>query len=206
MSEEGFTIDSSTNIAAATALLRDLVCGLHVPKPAPAALPQCRLLPSANVKGSYYEVNALGSILYPDGIKLVVASYGYYFGTTTGSDIQNWCRRNGWALAWSAFTTTPRACSDSRRLMDPTVLNATTANVTVSTGFVAGFQVGWSRIIQARQNATTLDGNLTVVWQTLMDNTSTPGTLSLFNIGALDCTDGDNCIGMTQNGVCVCYT
>ena len=60
-----------------------------------------------------------------------------------------------------------------------------------------------------RANATAFKKKgksfLSSVWRNLTNATATRGSVTPFNIGALDCSDGDNCIGMTRAGVCACY-
>ena len=147
----------------------------------------------------------MGSILYPQGVKLIVASWYLYFGVAEGDSIRSWAMRYGWALAWSKFPE----CSDPRRLMDAVALNVTTANVSVTPAYVSSFETAWEKARIARANATSfkIKGKalLNQIWGNLTNSTTTPGSVALFNIGALDCADGDKCIGMTRAGVCVCY-
>lgn len=191
--------------AESTDLLRELVCGSHVPPPPPAKLPACRPLHTAAKSNSYYEVDALGSILYPEGVKLVVASLYQYFGNAEGKLIRAWAMRYGWALAWGKFPS----CSDPRRLMDAAALNATTVNVSVTPSYLSSFGTAWETAEHVRANATVFKEKgkavLSQIWNNLTNKTLTPDSVTLFNIGALDCSDGDNCIGMTRSGECACY-
>ena len=135
----------------------------------------------------------------------MVASFHLYFGAAVGTDIREWASRYGWALAWVNFPP----CQDPRRLMDAMVLNATTANATVAPSYASSFATAWAQVVHARANASAFRKTGTAFmngwWHNLTNATITQGSVTLFNIGALDCSDGDNCIGMTRSGVCVCY-
>ena len=93
--------------------------------------------------------------------------------------------------------------------MDAMVLNTTTVNVTVTPSYASSFATAWAQVVHARANTSAFAKNgtafMTSLWHKLTNVSTTPGSVTLFNIGALDCSDGDNCIGMTRAGVCACY-
>jgi hypothetical protein len=49
----------------------------------------------------YWEANIAGAPLYPDGIKMLVGSFGDLFGTMLGRRLQALCVQQGWVLAWA---------------------------------------------------------------------------------------------------------
>ena len=114
------------------------------------------------------------------------------------------CSRHRWVLAW---TLGERQCDDRRRLLDPVVLGRTTVNVTVSSAVSASIKSTWTQAASAwaQQGANPLNASQ---WAALVDKTQTPGVADvlLWNIGARECADYDNCLGLTHsNGDCACY-
>ena len=109
------------------------------------------------------------------------------------------CQRYGWLLAWSRFHKSK--CTDERRLLDPLVANRTTANATITPGVAAAFAKQWLDVTKSRSVFPHS-------WSNLTDPNVTVGGehLVLFNIGARDCVDYDNCVGLTRAGECVCYS
>ena len=101
-------------------------------------------------------------------------------------------------LAWSRFTASK--CTDERRLLDPLVANHTTANATVTPGVATAFAAQW---LAATSNRSVFPHS----WANLTDPNVTVGSehVVLFNIGARECVDYDNCVGLTRTGACVCY-
>ena len=86
----------------------------------------CVMFLCAPAGQSYWESNILGTVQYPDGVKLIVAEFFAYFGTAYGETLREWCLRYKWGLAWtvSAYNSTAKHsyCSDPRRLLDPVTL------------------------------------------------------------------------------------
>ena len=101
-------------------------------------------------------------------------------------------------LAWSRFAG--GTCSDERRLLDPLVANHTTANTTLTPGVFAAFNGQWLAVAKAH-------AVFPQSWANLTNPNVTVGSehIVLFNIGARDCVDYDNCVGLTRAGECVCY-
>ena len=89
------------------------------------------------------------------------------------------------------------------------LLNATTVNVTVTPSYLSSFATAWTQVVHERANTSNFAKKgvafMQSMWHNLTNVSTTPGSVTLFNIGALDCSDGDNCIGMTRAGVCACY-
>ena len=168
---------------------------------------------------------------YPEGVKFIVASFEHYFGNVTGTDLRSWCSRHGWVLAWTHVVL-----GDPRRLVDPVVAPQSTANVTLSPAYVAAFENLWVQAEAAWNTTQTnlqnqsqwqvtkrrhltlcarclskihfLDGFRHSFLQALSNETITAGVgdALLWPIGAMDCADGNNCLGATHsNGECVCY-
>ena len=93
--------------------------------------------------------------------------------------------------------------------MDPVMLTATTVNVIVVPSYLSNFATAWAGAARMRANTSAFKKTgktlLKSMWHNLTNATITQGSVTLFNIGSLDCSDGDNCIGMTWGGVCACY-
>jgi len=189
-----------SNCVSQMDMVRQLVCN----RPAPTLTPNPP--PGAcNSEGMYWEADVLGSVRYPEAVKFIVASFDFYFGNETGTDLRNWCIRHKWALAWVLY---PNAvCADSRRLLDPVVLPSTTVNVTLSPAYAASFAAQWAVASTAWQTTHSNPGNMTQ-WQALTNETISPGASDalIWNSGSRECADYDNCLGVRQlNGDCACY-
>ena len=76
---------------------------------------------------------------------------------------------------------------------------ATTLNTTVSATVASDFEVLF--------NATAGKTPNTTAFYRFTNDEENPDAapLVLWNIGARDCSDYDNCIGVLTNGTCVCY-
>eukprot|EP01043_Picozoa_sp_COSAG02_P046183 COSAG02_NODE_4297_length_5538_cov_3.544402_5_plen_791_part_00 len=76
----------------------------------------------------YWEANIAGAPLYPDGIKMLVGSFGDLFGTILGRRLQAWCVQRGWVLAWALGNPSASRYGDdstpapyANRTLDPMV-------------------------------------------------------------------------------------
>ena len=49
----------------------------------------------------YIEADIAGTVGFPTGVQLVLASFSQLFGTTAGAQLQTWCIQQGWPLAWA---------------------------------------------------------------------------------------------------------
>ena len=105
----------------------------------------------------YFEFNPVTRVAIPEGILLMVVSFGAWFGSERAERLRQWCIAQGWPLAWAFspdYATWPACqnggvCFDgvdanrdfdpsSVRLLDPVVLAAVPAGRNVSSH--AGFQ------------------------------------------------------------------
>ena len=120
----------------------------------------------------YFEVNPVKTIpLTREGIKLLVGSFGLWFGTPAGEQLRSWAAGRGWPLAWAynpmvaSMCLTgpqppPKGCSRANktttqrdaiavRLLDPAVLPKVPEgyNITHVAGFAsaaAHFDAVWT--------------------------------------------------------------
>jgi hypothetical protein len=190
---------TSASCEGSTSFLRYAVCAIG-PNFDRKRLP----LSPANVPTYYFEVNAVGMIRYPEGVKLLTVAFPEYFGTPFGALLREWCRHWRWALAW--VLQYPSDVVDGRRLLDPTVLASTTVNVSLDAGVAEKFEGAWAAVVAA--NASNVTTDFRAVWTELVNETSTPtvGNALTWNIGVRDCQDYDNCFGLADSsGQCVCY-
>jgi hypothetical protein len=156
----------------------------------------------------YMEVDILGTVQYPDGIKLLTASFADHFGAWEGEKLRTLCLRNNWILAWVVFDPAKKVCLDPRRLIDPVVLANTTVNMTADVSVNTSFTTMWTAANITRKNPATWTATYLTVWESFINETANPGAADLltWNIGAMACTDYDNCFGITEStGTCVCY-
>ena len=154
---------------------------------------------------NYMEADALGTIRYPEGVKLAVASFKDYFGTWDGSLIRKWCLHNKWILGWVLHNG--GSPLDNRRLLDPYVLAGSTANATVAANIPPAFEAMWTAANVSRTTPVNFT-NYAQVWGWFVNETNTTGVTEIltWNIGFRDCIDSDNCIGIADgSGLCVCY-
>jgi len=192
------TTPTAATCAAQTAYLRYAVCSLPPTRNNPVG--------AATIPSYYFEVDPLGQLNYPDGVKIITASYSDYFGTWMGSLIRQWCKEWKWALAWVLHNT--GAPLDARRLLDPTVLASSTVNMTAAgLALAPQFEAMWTAANASRATPVNFT-DYAAVWANFTNVTVTPavGDLLTWNIGARECADFDNCFGISHStGTCVCY-
>jgi hypothetical protein len=161
----------------------------------------------------YWEANTAGNLTYPHSIQLVVGSFTELFGTELGQQLQAWCIRWGWPLAWAfgdggeeGFKR-PKQQRRPGRLLDPVVLTASRAgqNLTVPSVAAVSFAHIWHTInaTLSQRNATLTD--FTSWWVTL--RAATPPVLEIEPLRAGSCAApaAGRCIGTNFLGDCVCY-
>jgi hypothetical protein len=142
---------------------------------------------------------------YPEGVKLVTASFAENFGSWYGSLLREWCKHWGWVLAWVLHS--PNTVLDGRRLLDPAVLPLTTVNVTLGAGVAPAFEAMWAAANASRATPVNFT-DYAQVWAAFVNESNTPtvGNALTWNIGIRDCEDYDNCFGLADStGTCVCY-
>ena len=176
-----------------------MACGAgRVPLPNPAAYP-CPMMTGYTY---YFESDILGSVGYPEGVKLITASFVEAFGLPLGDQVRQLCLNNKWGLVWVMADASK--CYDPRRMLDLTVLPSTTLNATVAPAVSAAFTTMWStRLTDPKWNAT-----YATKWSNYTNETLNPGVgdTLLWNIGVRDCENYDACVGITDStGTCVCY-
>ena len=168
----------------------------------------------------YWEANIAGAPLYPDGIKMMVGSFGDLFGTRLGHKLREWCQQQGWVLAWALGNPANTEGQDdaqtapyANRTLDPAVLSHTTASHNLSlASSVAGFEELWKEMAIA-QNSTQpdpddpydpaqLNASVTFeMWRKM------PADLHLDFLTGSSCSDINGCVGVRpKDGSCVCYS
>jgi hypothetical protein len=162
---------------------------------------------------TYIESNVLGTVVYPEGVKMVIVSFADFFGSAFGSDIRDWCARYGWALTWAlyegVYNSRTNACEDPRRLLDPYVLaqgNIRT-NASISAAYTNAFAELWSEASE-QWDFTGRNGDNQSQWRNFVNEKTTPGVDNalLFTFTSRECSDADNCLGVAySSGTCVCY-
>ena len=158
----------------------------------------------------YWEANTAGKLRYPHSIQLVVGSFRELFGTELGrQQLQAWCKRWGWPLAWAPGAgdwRAPRPATPLRpgRLLDPFVLAASRAggNITVPEKARAAFGAAWGQA-NATANATQTDKD--VWWESLRSVMPPMLELEPLRGGSCQAPAAGRCVGTTQSGDCVCY-
>ena len=154
---------------------------------------------------------------------MLVGQFDQLFGTPTGRQLQALAIQNRWVLAWGlgAWNSSgwgghghghhghhwgpPSAPSQNYsfagRVLDPTVLAASTAghNVTTATATAAAWKAAWTAAASARAaNATG------AVW--LQQWRRLPAALRLAPVRAGECGSANACVGVGAGGHCVCYS
>lgn len=177
--------------------LRYAVCGLGPTRDHPVG--------AATIPSSYFEVDPLGMINYPEGVKIITASFAAYFGTYFGDLMRRWCQHWGWALAWTLHDAAKPL--DARRLLDPQVLANSTVNASVSAATLAKFEAMYVAANASRATPVNFTDYATV-WAEFVNTTNTPdaGNILTWNIGVRHCENYNDCFGLADStGTCVCY-
>ena len=161
----------------------------------------------------YWEADIVGSVTYPHGIKMVVATFRSLFGTVFGNRVQEWCKRQGWILVWALGTNQeeqmgPGGGSDvkyavdsrSTRILDPIVFGHTSAahNTSLSVA-VPPFNDLWSKVA-ANKNENTTSAQYLAWFNELPRE---PGLVRALLAG--ECSDASACVGTSSKGECLCY-
>jgi hypothetical protein len=159
----------------------------------------------------YWEADIVGTVSYPAGIKMVVATFRSLFGTDLGTQVRAWCRLHGWPLAWalgpddgsdSFMDPSHNYSVDARvsRLLDPSVLPHSSAGRNTSVAeYEAAVASVWAAVAAAK-SANTTTAEYVGWWAQLP-----AGGLTVRALLAGDCADASKCIGSRLDGHCVCY-
>ncbi|CAE7648085.1 CLPC1 [Symbiodinium microadriaticum] len=178
------------------------------------------LSPSSTLTGPdfvhYFEVLPAARLRFPDHIKFVIASFPSLFGTTRGERVRAWCRRYGWTLLWSlglnlGFTTDygmphfwdvknqSGPFRSRSRLLDPEAIGQG-VNATRS-GFDA-FAEAWAAVVSLRAARRLKPQDWEHLWTALASSMSAASRL--FPLRASSCADIEHCLGVTEDGDCLC--
>jgi len=179
----------------------------------------------------YLEAVPAATLRFADDVRFVIADFSSLFGAAVGAQLQRWCVRQGWPLAWSLSLnlgpmTAPRFWSVGdlpgpfgtdayARLLDPTVATAVGANASVTVADLHEFDDVWSAAAIARgpDVAVAAMTNRSVpwapsVWEGLWYRlrNATGAALHVSPLRARACADLERCIGLAEAGdACVCY-
>jgi hypothetical protein len=156
---------------------------------------------------TFIEANLAGTVLYPDGVKLIVGTMQTLFGSVLGGQLRRWCVQNGWALLWAvgpsddpAWWAAGHGVMDTRAV-DPRA--AATLNLTISTAGASQFDALWNTVASARAGGTAgaIQWNSSV-WAEI------PAELVVSSgLWPGQCADIDTCVAVhTNGGDCVCYS
>jgi len=165
----------------------------------------------------YWEAIPAGRLLFPDSIKFFIGSFPGLFGTKGGASLQQWCRERGWALVWSLGLNVGhsldywtvglmnRTFRQGLRLLDPSVLPSTAiVNITLPPDAAQSFSKMWDTVSSRRSllwpiNTRTWASN----WADL--TAQLPSSLRVSVLRPGQCGAPDRCLGVAQDGRCVCY-
>ena len=160
----------------------------------------------------YWEADIVGTVAYPQGIKMVIGTFGSLFGSEYGEALQAWCRRQGWVLLWALGPgdggggkgmdfDSPPAPVDARttRMLDPSVLPSATAGRNTSVAeYADSFTALWKKVGAARTSNTTAAEY--AAWFAEL-----PTGLAARGLMAGECADASRCVGTRADGACICY-
>ncbi|CAE7447611.1 clpC [Symbiodinium natans] len=166
----------------------------------------------------YFEVLPAARLKFPDHIKFVIASFPGLFGTARGERVRAWCRRYGWTLLWSlglnlGFTTDfgmPHFWDlknqsgpfwDHPRLLDPETVGPA---VNATCGTSAVFAEAWAAVAAARAARHLVPKDWAELWAALASKV--PAASRISPLRAFSCADPEGCLGITEDGDCVCTT
>ena len=173
---------------------------------------------------SYLEVAPAANLLYPSGIRFLIAAFNTLFGTTIGAKLRLWASDRGWILLWSLGlnTQTELAFMDligpigvnttaNQRIIDPVVAVNTTASkgLSVDAGTRNAFEKRWAAARRLRTWKPSV-GNETWLaqWKQLRDAIPQDLQVSPARARAGCPRPGPGvpeCVGITATGKCVCY-
>jgi hypothetical protein len=180
----------------------------------------------------YFEVDFAGTVLLPQGVNFVIASFPTLFGTPSGRVLQQWCVTNDWPLVWveglnctgtvhdcisfltggESNITIANLIGGRTRLLDPVVNDKlhTRVNMTIQPGALKAFDDQFELIGEMIQNKTLAPNYLVVLdqrWTALWDETvaEMPQEATVKSVRARQCANAQGCIGVTAAGAdCVC--
>ena len=149
---------------------------------------------------------------------MVIATYSQLFGTPLGQQLQAWCQKWGWPLAWALgqpgddafdeYDREHRINATVARLLDPVVLGSSTAGVNLTTHAkraLGPFQTAWERVAALNVNASGWGGSLHD-WEQLLVNTPLELRVEPLTAGKCEGQRGSRCVGVAGGGAgCVCY-
>lgn len=152
---------------------------------------------------SFVEPDFAGTVCYPEGVKLVVAEFPFFFGSELGNRVRDFARRWGWVLAWGLglngravnFIVLPRA-------VDFVLFQWFFAghNIMFPPSVVLDWVVLWAEVSKADRGALT-----PADWAGYWGRVPSPLHLSS-GLRAGQCADADKCVGVAPGtGACVCY-
>lgn len=175
----------------------------------------------------YWEALPAASLQYPEDVRFLLASFPSLFGTSVGTQLQQWAKQRGWLLVWSlGFNLQDVGVvmdfsvlggdfnfSANQRLVDPLVALETTAtaNLSLTSAATRTFQDYWGQA--AAMGNYSPDGRTrgsNATWASLWSRLagSLPSSLRLRPLRGGDCPrppSDPECIGVSHDSQCVCY-
>ena len=170
----------------------------------------------------YFEINPSMPIVFPKGVKMMVAMFELLWGTEEGEELREWCIASGWPLVWAYNPTmsffrcgasgdfpgcsvpnnlTVNRDTANARILDPLVLNSVPAgfNITIPEeereGFEGLWERGWSVEGQSREKIER-------EWEGFHATFSPSLAIEPLFYGACS---SSRCVGVfVGTGVCVC--
>lgn len=171
----------------------------------------------------YWEAMPAATMYFPQDVRFLIGSFPELFGSKTGSDLQKWASSRGWILVWSlganfkipvtwenAFIGTwPLPLN--QRLVDPLVAQQTSAkgDLPLAQVDMSAFSRQWEAV-ETLRNSNVQIANTTwaKLWGNLTD--SMPVGMRVSPLRAGRCPrpseDAPECIGISGDGKCVCYS
>eukprot|EP00038_Savillea_parva_P024773 m.45006 g.45006 ORF g.45006 m.45006 type:complete len:527 (+) comp6600_c0_seq1:125-1705(+) len=169
--------------------------------------PSDRALSRPSQMMSFIEANLAGTVLYPHGVKHVVATAQSLLGSPLGHVLRAWCVQQGWPLLWArgpsddpAWWANGSAVLDTR-VLDPHALSD--LNVSFPATTMQRFDTLWMQVASARAAGKASS----VAWYGSHGAwAQLPSELVVSSgLWPLACADTDACVGvLSSNDACVC--
>ena len=158
----------------------------------------------------YIEADVVGVISFPSSVSMVIGQFRELFGTSTGSQLQKWCRAHHWPLVWALGGLGKQQNATSfrglDRIVDVQTLNSAQVNRTAAADTVQTVNVLWNHVQAIRSS-----GSGGVVWDEAAESWFEKLGIVVGESLVLNALPGGTiceaqCIGVDRYGDCVCPT